>query len=180
MPAGEPVPLLARSSSSRIRDWQLRWDRVNHNWQKLFVEFDRSRQNALWSRIGIPKPTALQLVLLILALSAVWTLFLVGQKPAIRKPKDSAEKIWLATLRLYKQRGLAIEPSETSSRYSGRLKAAWPQQSALIEEHFQRLDLLRFGRLSVPARARLLEAAKRSRLDLQKLCSKKDFKHYRA
>ena len=31
MPAGEPVPLLARASSSRIRDWQLRWDRVNHN-----------------------------------------------------------------------------------------------------------------------------------------------------
>jgi len=177
MPAGEPVPLLARSSQSRIRNWQLRWDRVNHNWQKLFVEFDRSRQNALWGLVGIPKPTALQLVLLILTLSAVWTLFLVGQKPAIRKPKDSAEKIWLATLRLYKQKGIEIEASETSSRYTERLKAGWPQQAALIDEHFQRLDVLRFGKLSDPVKARLLEAAKSSRLDLQKMCRKKDLEH---
>lgn len=175
MPAGEPVPLLARTSSNRFRELQLRWDRVNHNWQKLFVEFDRSRQNALWSRIGLPKPTALQLVLLILALAAVWTLFLVGQKPAIRKPADAAEKIWLATLRLYKKRGVEIAPSETSSRYTARLKAAWPEQAALIEQHFQRLDMLRFGRLSAPAREELLKAASHSRLDLQKVCTKVDF-----
>ena len=37
MPAGEPVPLLARSSSSKIRDWQLRWDRVNHNCCLLYT-----------------------------------------------------------------------------------------------------------------------------------------------
>jgi len=172
MPDGEPVPLLARASSSRIRDWQLRWDRVNHNWQKLFVEFDRSRQNALWSRVGIPKPTALQLVLAILALSTVWTLFLVRQKPARARTRDAAEKIWRATLRLYEKRGIEISPSETTSRYTTRLKAAWPDQATKIDEHFQRLDLLRFGKLSDAGRLELLKATKHSQLDLQKHCKK--------
>ena len=48
LPAGEPIPLLARLDDTFLKSLQLSWDAINHDWRRNVIGFNFDRQRALW------------------------------------------------------------------------------------------------------------------------------------
>ena len=58
LPAGEPVPLLARLDSDWLKTLQLAWDAINHDWRRNVVGFNHERQRSLWRDWKLDQPAA--------------------------------------------------------------------------------------------------------------------------
>ncbi len=174
LPDSEPVPLMARNNSGVLKNWQLRWDRINHNWQRMIVDFDNSRQNSLFKRVGLGKPTALQLALIILAVSAVWALILTRKAVSKQRPLDPAEQLWQKTCRQFERMGAAIESTETPGHFSKRLQSMWPAQTQSIQQHFTLMETLRFTALENGEREQLCKQGHLSLAALRKLSHPKN------
>jgi len=61
LPDESSVPGLARFNNGWIRKAQLRWDAMNHQWQRLVVNYDNDSQDKFWERLGLFNPTLLQI-----------------------------------------------------------------------------------------------------------------------
>ncbi len=177
LPAGEPVPMMARNGSSLFRDWQLRWDRVNHNWQRMIVDFDNSRQHSLFKMVGLGKPTALHLALIILAVAAVWALILTRKTVSRQKPQDPAEQLWLKTCEQFARVDAGIGATETPSHFANRLQTLWPTHTQAIQQHFALMEKLRFSALDNDTRERLCKQGGTTLTQLQKLCRRPNTQH---
>lgn len=167
MPSSEPVPALARRSSGLLRQWQLQWDSVNHSWHRMVVEFDASRQNSLWKRTGLSKPSPLHLVLATLAIAGLWSFAMLYRlKPA--KPKHTAsEKLWLATLAEFAKLGVPIAATEGPHHYALRLQQHWPQHAGPLASLFNDLEQLRFGNNSEEQASQLMHSCQQQRSELK-------------
>jgi len=121
LPGNEPVPMMARKENNWARSWSLRWDKVNHDWQRLVVNFDSSRQRSLFKLAGFNKPSPLHMVIVLLTLSGMWALFFTRSHTARNKINDPAERLWQRTCQMFKQRGVAIESTETPTQFQRRL-----------------------------------------------------------
>ena len=172
LPGNEPVPLLARKGNNWARNWSLRWDKVNHDWQRLVVNFDSSRQRSLFKLAGFSKPSPVHLVVLMLVLFSIWALFFTRTGSARKKASNPAERLWQRTCRVFKQRGVAIESTETPAQYSSRLQAYWPDQTPHIESYFNNLEQLRFAKLPEAQRRELQSLTNEALKDLQKRCKR--------
>jgi len=173
LPGNEPVPMMARKGKSWARNWTLRWDKVNHDWQRLVVNFDSSRQRSLFKLAGFNKPSPLHMVIVILIFSAIWALFFTRSRTARKKTRNPAERLWQRTCRVFKLRGVAIESTETPTQFNQRLQRYWPEQAPRIESYFQHLEQLRFAKLSSVKHEELLSHTNRTLKVLEKRCKRK-------
>ena len=145
MGSSEPVPALARRSAGLLRDWQLKWDSVNHSWHRMVVEFDSSSQNSLWKRTGLGKPSALHLVLATLAIAAIWSLAMLYRFKPVKRKQSAAEKLWTITCSDFARLGFPIGSTEGPRHYAQRMQNNWPMQAEEIRSLFNGLEQLRFG-----------------------------------
>lgn len=163
MGSSEPVPALARRGAGMLRQWQLKWDSVNHSWHRMVVEFDSSSQTSLWKRSGLGKPSALHLVLATLAFAAIWSLAMLYRlKPPVRK-QTAVEKLWAGSCDDFAKQGLPIGNSEGPRHYLERLQSHWPDQANEITALFKGLEQLRFGHGPAEQAERLLRECKQQR-----------------
>jgi len=169
MPEDEPVPGLARRNSSWVKDWQLRWDSVNHSWHQMIVEFDSSKQNSLWSRTGLGKPEPVHLVIVTLLIAALWALAIVYQAKPARRKLPRAEKLWAQICRELEKRGSEIGKAEAPGHYQARLLEKWPAHHHAISSLFNQLEILRFGKLNADSKQELLVSCQRQWRDLKPL-----------
>ena len=168
LPSSEPVPALARRSSGFLRQWQLQWDSVNHSWHRMVVEFDSSRQNSLWKRTGLDKPSALHLVLATLAIAALWSLAMLYRHKPANKKLTAAEKLWTKIRKDFSGLGMPIAATEGPHHYSARLQQHWPEQSTDLASLFGNLEQLRFGNNSGTGTVELLQHCEQLQADLLK------------
>jgi len=74
---------------------------------------------------------------------------------------------------MFKQRGVAIESTETPTQFQRRLQGYWPDQAPEIASYFQHLEQLRFAGLPSVKREGLLSHANKMLKELKKSCKRK-------
>ena len=144
LPADEPIPRLARINSDWLKRVQLGWDAVNHDWQRLIVNFDNNSQAQLWQRLGLPEPKLWLLTSVVLLITAVWSLFVLGF-PKGRKPSTApAERVWRELCGLLASKGIKRQLPESPQYYIDRAACALPDNAANLLAIGETLTRLRF------------------------------------
>jgi len=77
LPEGEPVPRLAKVGNGWLKRASLRWDTVNHAWQRMVVDFDNESQTTFWKNIGMPDPKLWQATGILLLIAGLWCVWML-------------------------------------------------------------------------------------------------------
>ncbi|CAG1003236.1 Protein-glutamine gamma-glutamyltransferase [Burkholderiales bacterium] len=143
--AGEPVPLFARLDAGWIKNVQLAFDALNHEWRRNVVGFNRDRQRELWRDLSIDRYAGWQIAALAGALALAWagvTLALAGFAQARR---ERAQALWgEACLRL-ERAGLPRMPHEGPIAYAARASRRWPQFAIAFSAIAESYAALHYG-----------------------------------
>jgi hypothetical protein len=153
LPDEASVPRLARLESGWLRDAQLRWDALNHHWQRLIVDFDDDSQQKFWDRLGFGQPALWQITVIVLMLAAAWCAAVLGVPRLTRSSLPAEERQWQRLCRLLRARKLVRAADETPTEYLQRAGTHWPAQAARLQALQQLFDALRFQRLSEAERS---------------------------
>jgi transglutaminase-like putative cysteine protease len=146
LPAGEPVPLLARGGGSWMARLYLGWDAVNNRWNQWVLGYNQERQMQLLQSIfgnkltmyGLATATIGAIGLLLVALS--WSV--------LRNRGPRADKLELAYRRFQRKlsrRGVNALSSEGPMDYGKRAALALPQHASVIGDITQHYARLRYG-----------------------------------
>ncbi|MFK8076708.1 MAG: DUF3488 and DUF4129 domain-containing transglutaminase family protein [Granulosicoccus sp.] len=136
LPNETAVPGLARYDSGWLRSAQLRWDAMNHHWQRLVVDFNNDSQDKFWDRLGLLNPSLVQITLIVIALSLAWSLFILGMPSLSNRNLSPNEKLWNRLCRLLHSYHFTRLRNESSSEFLQRAALRWPTQ----RERLIRLD----------------------------------------
>ena len=148
LPSESSVPRMARQAPSFLRDMQLRWDAINHHWQRLIIDFDNDSQASLWERTGLGMPSMLQMTVMMIVVTGVWSAFVLGvPRPGSRK-LPVQERYWQSLSQLLQSRALIRGRDETPTEFLQRAAMQWPAheirwqrlQAAFTQLRFQRLE----------------------------------------
>jgi len=123
------LALMTGKKPAWLRDMQLRWDAMNHHWQRLIVDFDNDSQSELWDKIGIPEPKLWQLMVVVLVCAALWCFMVLGIPWHRNKKLAPAERAWLALTRMLAKKNLTREPLERPAEFLNRCARNLPGQS---------------------------------------------------
>ena len=124
--------------------WSLRWDALNHQWQRWVIGYDRDQQLTLWRQLGLSPDLSWQIALLILAPIGGWALLLIGwsgRRPKI--PQD--DRLWRQWCALMQRRGVKINHNEGPQDYGQRLAQQWPQHAQHLQQCAEAFANLRYG-----------------------------------
>jgi len=147
---GAGLSALSRGEAGWLSAMALRWDRVNHGWQRLVVDFDDDSQAELWERLGLDPPLLWQLTLAVILVAGAWSALLLGWRPPMprRWRRDRLpvhERAWRRLERRLGRGELARRPGETGSVWLTRIAGAFPEQAELAQALARRFDTLRFA-----------------------------------
>lgn len=146
LPTESAVPSFARMDAGWLRSARLRWDALNHQWQRLVVDFDNDSQKSLWERLGLINPSLVHIVVLAMALSLAWGLFLFGMPSLNRSGLSRDEALWHRLCRLLSLNGFPRVPGESAAEYLQRVSGEWPRQRARLRMLSHDFTTLRFRR----------------------------------
>ncbi|NND90306.1 MAG: DUF3488 domain-containing transglutaminase family protein [Granulosicoccus sp.] len=161
LPGESFVPRLSRRQAGWIRDAQLRWDALNHGWQRLVVDFDNDSQDKLWDRLGLATPALWQITVIVLLLAATWCAVVLGLPGMGRSKPPPIERLWQRLCRVLGTHRLARAANESTSEYRARACARWPGQATRLEGLFRDFDSLRFQPLEVDRQLARLRGVRR-------------------
>ena len=148
LPDSGHVPRMARAGSDWLKAARLRWDAVNHAWQRFVVDFDDDSQSELWQRLGLPEPALWQLMVVVLGASGLWCLAVLGL-PGRRRGRPALapeERAWRRFAELLERRGVTRAAAESPAEYVHRAAAALPLERARVRSIGDTLVALRFAR----------------------------------
>jgi len=164
---GARLAPLSRGKGGWLSAAALRWDRVDHGWQRLVVDFDDDSQGELWQRLGLGTPLLWQLTLGVLLAAGAWSALVLGWRPPwpARWRRDGlppAERAWQRLERQLRRSGSVRRPGETGTAWLARVAREHPQQAGCLHAIARRFDTLRFAQPSGQAvPARLVEDGRR-------------------
>jgi len=130
--------------SSWLRQTQLKWDSMNHQWQRFVVNFDNDSQDKIWDRFGIESPSMLQIVIVVLSGSLVWGLFILGIPKKNQQKFTLNEKLWRRLCRLLQSHNFTRIPSESAPHFLTRAAVHWPSQEIRLSRLNKEFNALRF------------------------------------
>ena len=163
LPDAAEVPRFAREGAGWLKAAGLRWDAVNHAWQRLVVDYDDDSQSALWERLGLPEPALWQLVAGVLAGAGAWGLAVLGLPGrGGRRRLVPTERLWSSFAAALGRAGIARRADESPSEYVSRAADALPRERDRIERLGRALVALRFTPI-VPDDPRLADARRELR-----------------
>ena len=152
LPAGEPLPLLARPSFFWLHELRYRWDALGNAWNQRVLGYNPLRQRDFLQSLGMQAPDwkamTLALTVLCSALLAVMTAWVLLHRP----PADPAERAWSLLSQKLARRGLARRAWEGPQDYAARVAAAAPEHGEAISLIARLYQGLRYGR-TAPADA---------------------------
>lgn len=161
LPNDSYVPGLARDASGWLRDTQLRWDAMNHHWQRLVIDFDNDSQDKFWDRLGFSKPALWQITLAVLLFAGAWCAIVLGWPGFARSKLASEERLWLKLCHLLASHGLTRGQSETPSEYLRRSASRWPEQADRFRQLDKNFNALRFQQLENSLQIDIKKSVKR-------------------
>ncbi len=145
LPAGEPVPFLARLDVTWLASFQLAWDAFNHDWRRNVVGFDRDRQRSLWRDWKLDQFAPWQMVALIAGIVFAWSGMVVGWLLWKRRRQERALVLWDDLNRRLARAGLPRQPHEGPLAFSARAAQRWPQFAIAFAAIGESFAALRYG-----------------------------------
>ncbi|MEW6514149.1 MAG: DUF3488 and transglutaminase-like domain-containing protein [Pseudomonadota bacterium] len=126
VPAGDPLPFLARKGFDWLRDARFRWWAINNAWNQWVLGFNPERQLELLAQLGMDAPDWRKMaawltgltgfVLLVLAAALLW-----------RRPRlDPAQRQWQRAAQRLEKHGLPRQAWEGPQDYATRVAAELP------------------------------------------------------
>jgi len=146
LPSGELSSFRDSTAFSWTKSLALAWDSVNHDWQRLVIDFNNRSQEDLFKKLGLPSFELWQIVAIVLALSAIWSAWLLRRPLSPRKQKLSpADRAWKELENFLKEQGLEREKSEAPHAYLDRACPPDENQTGELRNLGQLLLRARFG-----------------------------------
>ncbi len=146
LPAGEPIPGLARLSRGTLVQLQLRWDQVNAAWNRWVLAYGPELQQNLMAALGMSGLRALLIALTVLTLSSLLIVnLLVARAHQSELERDPVQRIWRRFLGKLKRAGLAPQPSEGPIDLSQRIARQAPKLAGDAERISQLYVRLRYA-----------------------------------
>ena len=145
LPAGEPVPYLARMEMTWLKSLRLHWDAVSYQWQRGVVGFDVRRQRDLLREFGFDNPRPVQLAAAIAGVVLAWTALVLGFSRLRASQVDPELALWGRACRRLARAGLARRPDEGPIDFADRAATRWPQCSVALLRIGELYARLRYG-----------------------------------
>lgn len=148
LPNETSVPRMARQHPGMLRDMRLRWDALNHNWQRLIIDFDNDSQSSLWERAGFKKPALWQVCLVVIALAGLWSALVLGIPRRGLRHMSAPERSWQSLSMLLQNHSAVRQHNETPAEYLQRAARLWPSQRLRfkrLQTHFTQLRFQQLG-----------------------------------
>jgi len=142
---GEPVPMMARQGNAWLKRFKLRIDEMNHDWQRLVVDFNNESQYKIWEKLGLPKLQLWQITVLVLMITGLWCLAVLGFPLSRSKAKTADERLWHRYITLVGRCGVHRHKTETPSEFIERANQLLPN-APQIESIGNDLIALRFSK----------------------------------
>ena len=150
LPAGERVPFLARLDASWVKNVQLAWDALNHNWRRNVVGFNYQRQRSLWQEWRLDKLPAWQIAAMAAAALFAWAGLLAGWLLFRRRRQERALVLWDDLCRRLARAGLPRQGHEGPVAFAHRAALRWPQFAIAFAAIGQSFATLRYGNVAAP------------------------------
>lgn len=167
LPNESYVPQLSRHAPGVLRDMQLRWDALNHQWQTLVIDFDNDSQASLWDRTGFGKPDIVSLSVIVMSLAGLWCMLLLGLPRWSNRHLPPEERYWLSLTRSLHTHQLSRQNTEGPHEYLARAAASLPTQQPRLEDLSKAFDVVRFQQVPSGKRMRILRQIRRDIFQLK-------------
>ncbi|MCX7627848.1 MAG: DUF3488 and transglutaminase-like domain-containing protein [Methylophilaceae bacterium] len=148
LPAGEPLPALARMEMTWLKRLELGWDAVNNGWNQWVLGYNQQRQMEFLARLSGSRPEwgdmALWLTgLLTLVVGASAALLLRPGWPA----QDPAQRAWRRFQNRLARAGMPPRPAEGPRDFTERAARQLPRSQQQIRQIGTLYLQLRYGGL---------------------------------
>lgn len=154
LPNESSVPRMARLDGDWLSTARLRWDALNHQWQRLVIDFDDESQESLWQKLGLSTPALWQLTAIVLLASLIWSLLLLGLPRRSDRGLSIDERLWKRLCSRLARRHLTRRPAESDFEFLQRAATSWPARADELLELQQTFRQLRFQALEPGERNR--------------------------
>ncbi len=144
LPNDSRVPLLAKAGSGWLKRASLRWDSINHGWQRMVVNFNDESQSRFWKNIGMPDPKLWQLTVILLLLAASWCMWVLRPTNLSKVPITEDEKSFRLYCKYLNDAGIKRDPQDTCAQLTKNAIQQLPEHKALLRRIGASLDKLRF------------------------------------
>ena len=145
VPAGDPVPLLARADGGWLKNVQLAIDAINYQWRRNVIEFNRDRQRSLWRDWKLDAFSPWQIIVAILLAVLAWAGAVLGWIAAQRKRSERAVILWSGLCKRLARAGLPRPAWEGPIAYAQRAARRWPQFEIAFRAIGESFATLRYG-----------------------------------
>ncbi len=166
--SNEPIPSLARKSAGWLRQMQLQWDSLNHDWHRLVVDFNNESQLAIWQKLGFSTPKPWQVVVIVLLFTGIWCLLILRIKLSLPRRKEASQKLWHNYCRRLARAGLPIGKTEGPADYQQRVMARWPEHQPVLGPLTSNLIQLRYGNPDDRQRQQLIALSQKALNELSR------------
>jgi len=145
VPATDPLPLMARTSLTWLREARYNWDALANKWNQLVLGYNPERQREFLTNMGMNEPSwenmALTLFWSVCALLALLTAWLLRRL----RNTDPVQRLWLRFCAKLGKSGCARAAHEGPADFIERSAARYPAQAARIRAIGERYIALRYG-----------------------------------
>lgn len=167
LPQGELTGFRHNKAFTWTNKFSLAWDALNHDWQRLIVDYNNDSQENLFEKLGLPNMKLWQITAFILAVAGLWALWML-RSPLQRNRKhlSVADKVWKKLENWLSTQSITRATSETPQAFLDR---------ACLELKHGENELRQIGKLLMPARFAPIstdvaaEHARRAEQDLKAL-----------
>jgi transglutaminase-like putative cysteine protease len=133
------------AASDLLRRWRLSLDAVAHGWNQWVLSYDRTRQQALLSRLGLDATDPRELAGALAGALAIGLALVALATMRPRAPRDPVEHAYLHFCERLGAIGAPRAPDETASRYLHRVdRLLAPPEAALARDIVAAYNRLRY------------------------------------
>lgn len=158
LPAGDPLPVLARPEFGWLKRARLTWDAAANAWNQWVLGYTQQRQLEFLSRVGMNAPSWQGMAVALFVGSGGMLLGFAALMLWRLRPRqqDAVQREWLRFCRRLEKRGITRRPSEGPRDFAQRVARSRPQLSARVTAIAQLYIDLRYGTDGNPAAVKTL------------------------
>lgn len=145
VPAGEPLPFLARGDLAWLKEIRHRLDAVTNGWNQWVLGYSPQRQKDFLQSLGLGEPDWRSMTAMLAALCGIVLLALTAWILHHRQRVDPALAAWRRFTARLAKRGAAWQAWEGPRAYAERASAALPERADAIREIADLYIRLRYG-----------------------------------
>jgi transglutaminase-like putative cysteine protease len=162
LPAGEPVPFVARVDLGWLRSMRHQWEAANNAWNQWVLSYDQQKQRELLSRLGMPEPDWRMMTVWLASLCALFALALTVWAMRRGVSTDALARAWAAMDRALRPAGLGREAWEGPIDYAARIGRLRPDLAPALAHACRLYADARYGNAPPAEAARELKACARA------------------